>query len=174
MKFPNNMDTVDDRKNGLCVFHSPTHGRLYCEDVVLRLISYLKQNHNQKYKLIIGTDSELENRFTADFVTAIVVHRIGRGGIYFWTRSHRNNIHSLRQRMWEEANQSLVMANFLIEQFKKHNLSSYNLEIHVDVGQNGDTREMINELVGMIRGNGFEVKTKPDAFGASNVADRHT
>ena len=42
------------------------------------------------------------------------------------------------------------------------------------MGKNGDARDMINEIVGMIRGNGFECKTKPDAFGASKVADRHT
>ena len=48
------------------------------------------------------------------------------------------------------------------------------VEIHVDIGQKGPTRELIAEVVGMIRGNGFNVKTKPDAFGASSVADRHT
>jgi hypothetical protein len=33
---------------------------------------------------------------------------------------------------------------------------------------------MIAEVVSMIKGNGYEVKTKPDSFGASKVADRHT
>ena len=46
-----------------------------------------------------------------------------------------------------------------------------NLEIHTDIGQVGETREMIKEIVGMVRGNGFEVKIKPEAFGASSVAD---
>jgi len=32
---------------------------------------------------------------------------------------------------------------------------------------------MISEVTGMVRGSGFEVKIKPDAYGASKVADRH-
>jgi len=48
-----------------------------------------------------------------------------------------------------------------------------NLEIHVDIGPNGETRSMINEIVGMIRANGFKVATKPSSWGASHVADRH-
>ena len=48
-----------------------------------------------------------------------------------------------------------------------------NLEIHVDIGPNGETRAMIAEIVGMIRANGFKVATKPASWGASHVADRH-
>ena len=33
---------------------------------------------------------------------------------------------------------------------------------------------MLNEVVGMIRGSGFKVKIKPEAYGAQSVADRHT
>ena len=45
--------------------------------------------------------------------------------------------------------------------------------IHADVGHNGDTREMIKEVVGLIRGNGFEPKIKPESFVASGVADKY-
>ena len=50
----------------------------------------------------------------------------------------------------------------------------YNLEIHVDIGEHGDTRDMIKEVVGMVTGNGFVAKTKPQAYAASYVADKHT
>ena len=32
---------------------------------------------------------------------------------------------------------------------------------------------MIQEITGMIRANNFEVKTKPESYAASSVADRH-
>ncbi len=156
------------------LFHSPTHGDMAFDEVACRVIKFVSNNHGNHYKIIIGTDSELENKHYADFVTAVVVHHVGYGGIYFWARIARDNMYSLRQRMWEEANYSLTLAQKMIEEFKKKKFSEFNLEIHVDVGKNGDTRDMINEIVGMIRGNGFECKTKPDAFGASKVADRHT
>ncbi len=155
-------------------FHSPTYGEMDFNEVIERTIKYISENKNNHYKIIIGTDSELITNHIADFVTAVVLHRVGFGGIYFWARLSHNSIYSLRQRMWEEASYSLLLAQRVIEEFRKKNLSRFNLEIHVDIGKNGDTRDMINEIVGMIRGNGFEVKTKPDAFGASNVADRHT
>ena len=50
----------------------------------------------------------------------------------------------------------------------------YDLEIHVDVGTVGPTREMIKEVVGMVTGSGYTAKTKPESFGASVVADKHT
>jgi predicted RNase H-related nuclease YkuK (DUF458 family) len=43
----------------------------------------------------------------------------------------------------------------------------------VDVGRNGRTRELIDEVVGMIMASGFPVKTKPDSYAASCVADKH-
>ena len=49
----------------------------------------------------------------------------------------------------------------------------YDIEIHVDIGNNGKTKNLISEIVGMVRSSGYTVKIKPDAFGASNVADRH-
>jgi predicted RNase H-related nuclease YkuK (DUF458 family) len=33
---------------------------------------------------------------------------------------------------------------------------------------------MIKEVVGMVTGNGFKARTKPESYGASNVADKHT
>ena len=44
--------------------------------------------------------------------------------------------------------------------------------IHADVGEVGQTKEMVKEVTGIIRGNGFEIALKPRAFAASNVADR--
>ena len=44
--------------------------------------------------------------------------------------------------------------------------------IHADVGENGATKDMIREVIGLIGGNGFEAKIKPEAFAATCVADR--
>ena len=49
----------------------------------------------------------------------------------------------------------------------------WDFEVHADVGENGPTKAMIQEIVGMIRAHDFEAITKPDSCAASNVADRH-
>jgi hypothetical protein len=70
---------------------------------------------------------------------------------------------------------SLSAAHEIVPRLRdKISPSKYDFEIHIDVGPLGPTRDMINEVAGMVRGNGFKAKTKPDSWGASSVADKHT
>lgn len=154
-------------------FKSPTYGPLDFEAVLNKLLSYIGVAPGLEYELIIGTDS-MPSGTAAEFVSAIVVHRKNAGGIYFWSKSHQTNLHTLRQRIFQEALFSLKLAEQLIEKLKEKNIIDFHLTIHVDVGPNGETKKMIQEVVGMIKGSGFDVKTKPDSYGASSVADRHT
>ena len=61
-----------------------------------------------------------------------------------------------------------------MERLARVSLLQFNLEIHVDIGENGRTKEMIDEVVGMIIGNGMRVRIKPHAYAATSVADKHT
>ena len=155
-------------------FKSPTHGPLNFDGVLEKLLSYIGAEPGLEYELIIGTDSIATAKANAEFVSAIVVHRKNKGGIYFWSKRIEANIHTLRQRIFEEALLSLRLAEQLLAQLKQRDESDFKLTIHVDIGPNGETKKMLHEIVGMIRGNGFEVKTKPESYGASSVADRHT
>lgn len=155
------------------IYNSPTYGRLNLEQVRQRIISFMKEK-SARYQVIIGTDSQEKNKGATDFVTAIIVHRIGAGGIYFWQRIIDKKKKALKQRIFEEASYSLTTAQEFLEVFKKNGVLDLNLEIHVDIGKMGPTREWISEVVSMIRSSGFTVKTKPEAYGASKVADRHT
>ncbi|OGE81363.1 MAG: hypothetical protein A3E98_01430 [Candidatus Doudnabacteria bacterium RIFCSPHIGHO2_12_FULL_48_11] len=155
-------------------FKSPTYGSLSFDNAVSKLLSYMESEPSLGYELIIGTDSLASNHGNAEFVSAIVVHRRNRGGIYFWSKRIEANIYNLRQRIFQEALLSLRLAEQLINELKKRDLDEFSLTIHVDIGPNGESRQMLHEIVGMIRGNGFAVKTKPDSYGASSVADRHT
>jgi predicted RNase H-related nuclease YkuK (DUF458 family) len=154
-------------------FRSPTYGQLDFDAVLEKLLDYMGVAPGLEYELIIGTDS-MPTGEDAEFVSAIVVHRKNRGGIYFWSKRHETKLHTLRQRIFQEALHSLKLAEQLIEKLKEKDITDFSLTIHVDVGPNGETKQMIHEVVGMIKGSGFAVKTKPDSYGASSVADRHT
>lgn len=153
-------------------FNSPTFGQLDWDSVLQKMIVYMGKDTSSSYEVIIGTDSEAQNG-NADFVSALIVHKIGSGGIYFWGRQRVEKLVSLKQRIWQEALISLTLAEKMVDDFKSLGLFELNLEIHVDIGPNGPTRELIADIVGMIRGNGFKVATKPSSWGASHVADRH-
>ena len=43
-----------------------------------------------KYEIIVGTDSQKLDKGGYDFVSALVIHRMGSGGIYFWKREINN------------------------------------------------------------------------------------
>ncbi|MBI4092815.1 MAG: ribonuclease H-like YkuK family protein [Candidatus Kerfeldbacteria bacterium] len=155
-------------------FHSPTYGQLTEPAVVGRIRSFIVAQHHRAYRLIIGSDSLPSNGSGSYLVTAVVLHRVGNGGIYFWHRTMKRGLHSLRERMYAEALASINMAQRLEKSPALQKLIKSNLEIHVDVGEEGPTREMIHEIVGMIVGYGYSAKIKPDSFAASKVADRHT
>lgn len=158
----------------LNMFTSPTYGTLTLEQVRDKILEFFHACPEYKYRLVIGTDSQPKNNTGTDFVMAIVAHRIGIGGIYFWKRIVKKEQMVLRSRIYQEASFSLETAQSFLEVCKNDGITKYDVEIHVDIGKIGKTREMINEVVGMIRGSGFRVKTKPESYGASKVADRHT
>lgn len=164
------------------LLQSFTHGVLEIEEVIKIIKAFLEEEPNAAYSLVIGTDSREkngygENRIHINLVTAILVHRRGFGGKYFWKNKEMPDIHSLREKIYAETMSSLTFATDFVPLLKKSlngNSPHYNLEIHIDVGEHGDTRDMIKEVVGMVTGNGFVAKTKPEAYGASYVADKHT
>lgn len=161
------------------VFHSPTYGALEFEAVVTSLFDFIREDPECHYRLIIGTDSKdiQEDPPVRAFVTAIIIHRVGFGGRYFWRRTYLKGVRSIRDVIYHEAFLSLQVSQGLVEflhRFPGNHLSNYNVEIHIDVGQNGPTRSLIREVVGMVESMGFVAKVKPDSFGASHIAHRHT
>lgn len=162
------------------LFNTSVGLRLTASQVAQEIVRFMCEDATRRYKLTLGTDSMRLQGSAADFVTAIVVHRVGRGGRYFWRRIEMDNFHTLRDRITREVLLSLEIATgFLtkLEDAKKAattNVPHYDFEIHVDVGENGATKAMIQELVGMVRAYNLTAKTKPESYAASNIADKYT
>src|SRR3989344_1009267 len=163
------------------IFNSISHGQLKINESIGLIKSFLEEKPNAEYSLVIGTDSHERNTASRiksiSLVTAVLVHRKGFGGKYFWKKKDLSDIHTLREKIYAETLESLSFAAYFVPLLKKTlngKSPNYNLEIHIDVGEHGDTRDMIKEVVGMVTGNGFVAKTKPHAYGASYVADKHT
>lgn len=160
------------------MFNSPTKGELTVEEVINDVSTFVKDEPGSYYRLVIGTDSQIksvEGKLQIDYVTAIVVHRKGRGARYFWKKEKKDKAPVLRDKIYTETLMSLSCAQELVPLFRKAiTPAKYDFEIHIDVGPIGPTRDMIKEVVGMVQGNGFVAKTKPESWGASSVADKHT
>lgn len=163
-------------------FFNSTLGKLNFDEMLTEIKAFLEEEVNSEYSLVIGSDSsekvESQNgKKSLNLITAVVVHRKGYGGRYFWKKKTLDKIHTLREKIYAETLESLNFATNFVPIFKKSlngKAPKYQLELHVDVGEHGDTRDMIKEVVGMITGNGFVARTKPESYGASFVADKHT
>lgn len=158
-------------------FYTAGGARISLAEVVLEITGFMRAQPLRRYKITIGTDSELLTGGLADFVTAVVVHRIGNGGRYFWRRLEGGKFHTLRDRIIKEVLVSLDLGKDLLLALKEldggGDFPEWDFEIHADVGENGETKSMIQEIVAMIRANNFRPITKPASYAASNVADRH-
>lgn len=155
-------------------YQSPTYGKVDLERLKKIVSSYMAADKKATYEIIVGSDSQKIKKDSYDFVSALIIHRVGFGGIYFWSRHVFERKMSLKERIYREATMSLETSENFVHFFKTNGISRYNIQIHVDIGHNGETRELITEVVGMIRGSGYDVKIKPYSYGASKVADRYT
>jgi predicted RNase H-related nuclease YkuK (DUF458 family) len=159
------------------LFTSPSKGPVTISQMISEVSGFVGENPSDFYRLVIGTDSQARKvggKDEIDYVSAIVVYRKGKGARYFWRKTKEHKKPVLRDKIYTETLISLDVAQKIVPQVReKISPSKYDLEIHIDVGPLGPTREMIREVVGMVNGNGFVAKTKPDSWGASSVADKH-
>jgi len=149
--------------------------QLNTEQMIESIVSFMHEAPKRRYKIMVGTDSVLEADNSADFATAIVVHRVGNGGRYFWRRLELENFYTLRDRIIREVLISLDSGRELLDVLgKTKDIPHFDFEIHADIGENGETKAMMQEVLGMIRAYNFEPRTKPESYAATKVADRHT
>lgn len=154
-------------------FYSPTWGEISLDGIV-DLIAQSVEEEPDSFRLIVGTDSK-NHSSTVLYVTVIILYRVGKGGIYFYTKN-RSEIgkHSLKACVFQETALSLSTAAKLEDALKKRSIPKLEIQCHSDIGNNGKTKMLIREVVAWIIASGFTPHIKPAGFGASCVADRHT
>ncbi len=164
------------------LFQSLQKHSMTLDDVCSDIINFIKNDTNSSYKISIGTDSQVGGKSV--FVTCIHVHRIGKGAVGFL---HRNEvprvIRNLREKIYMETCASLQLA-YMLEGDRMDRIRSavgknskskgVTFEFHIDVGTHGETKALINEMVGMVNGLDFIPRIKPDSYCASCFADKYT
>jgi predicted RNase H-related nuclease YkuK (DUF458 family) len=169
---------MNDFLNGY--FYNPSRGNLTFSQVIEEIFFYLKEKPEKFYDIIVGCDSSSGD--SPSFPLAIVVLRKGEGGRFFLKKiSYEDRkFFNWKTRILEEVLLSCQLASLLKERLERKINShlpflTYQCRyIHADVGENGITKDMIKEVTGLIRGNGFEPKIKPESYVASCVADRYS
>ena len=158
-------------------FNSSLGVKLTMQEAVDEVIRFMQDEPRYIYSITLGTDSLCLANDTVDFVTAFVVHRVGNGGRYFWRRAKLGKFHTLRDRIIQEVLISIDFGKLFLEALqeraKQEQLPEWSFELHADIGENGPTKAMLQEVTGMIRAYNFEVRTKPYSYAATTIADKH-
>jgi len=146
------------------------------DELISELISFIKEKPQREYKIVVGTDSRAQS--PTRFVTAVSILRVRNGGRYFWMRTEEVSMPTMRERIYKETMQSIALTQELRSRLRDRIGEEFfwdrKISVHLDVGENGPTKELIDTVVGMVKGYGFEAVIKPDSFGAFVLADRHT
>lgn len=160
-------------------FYNPTKGNLSVEETLDEIVGYMTNEPDKFYDIIVGCDSP--SSIEPNFPVAVVTLKVGEGGRFFLKKTkYQKKFYHWRQRILQEVLLSCEMAMFLKEKLEQKlealaQKPNYQFcYIHADVGERGQTKDMIREVTGLIRGNGFEPKIKPEACVASILADRYT
>lgn len=164
-------------------FYNPTLGKLTFNKMIEEIFNYMKEKPDKFYEIVVGCDSSSEGK-SFSFPVAVVVLRKGEGGRFFlkkinYSSSQQKKFSNLHQRILQEVLLSCELALNLKEVIEKriqekNERFDYQFRyIHADIGEGGITKDMIKEVVGLIKSNGFEAKIKPESFAASIVADRY-
>lgn len=150
---------------------SITYGEVSFSRMCKLIESYISKEKESQYKITIGTDSQ--NYDITKVVVVVAIWRIGRGGIFFYDMKKVNKITNIRQKLFYETSLSIEMARKLSTYFDRDD-KIYDISIHVDAGDNGPSSSVIPEIVGWVKGCGFNCNTKPDSYAASSIANKYS
>lgn len=142
------------------------------EEVMNTLMEYISEADYEEYSLIIGTDSQILRRKTV-YASVIVLHKVGKGARFFISKTSIKGRVELYPRLVKETEFSLEIARTLLHNGVEAFIPHDNIEIHIDIGHNGKSRNVIEQCVGWCQGEGWNWKIKPDAFAATHVADKY-
>lgn len=156
-------------------FLRPNGERISLKDIARIGKAYILQEPDAEYEITVGTDSQNFNK--TKMVEVIAFHRLGAGGIFFYSVEYIRRIENLRLKIYEETQRSLELADNLLNEFESIiDLNDYKINfcIHCDVGRKGTTKDLIQEIVGWVHSLGYECAIKPDSYAASAVANRYS
>lgn len=156
-------------------------GELFTIDQVIKKIAdYIEKDTSNRYEFTVGTDSQNFDR--TKIVEVIAVHRVGKGGIFFYNVEFIQRIQNLRQKITEETQRSLSIADGLLEKLELELIEreididelDIQFQIHCDIGHEGKTKTLIREITNWVTSLGYVCLIKPDSYAASGIANKYS
>ena len=129
---------------------SITYGEIGFNQVCDKIRVYTEKDIQSEYVISVGTDSQSVNGVTR-MVSVISVIRKTKGGIFFYDIRNVKKIYDLRQKLYTETLYSVELALKVMDFIKKNHINA-SFEVHIDMGNNGETNNLIKEIKGWVVG----------------------
>jgi hypothetical protein len=161
------------------------------DEIMEEIFELVTEPGFDRNSIIVGTDAQVLGKRKArhtKYSTVIVVLQGGdpsrsvdnngnqvpylTGQRRFWVSSTsvKENI-SIKARLMSEVAKVVEVVTLLQEKGIEGLVDAGDFCVHIDVGHNGRSREVITECVGWIEGLGVRAVIKPESFVATHVAD---
>lgn len=167
-------------------FQNLQEKNLSFEQVFERILAFMNMQPNGNYRLMVGTDSQVHQTYTI-FITGIVIQNKGNG---VWACIRKMVVPRKMTALHERISLELTLTEEIVSLFTEHRKNqlievvlpylyqgaTFSMEGHIDIGagKRNKTSEFVKEMVTRMESMGVEPKIKPNAFVASNYANRYT
>jgi predicted RNase H-related nuclease YkuK (DUF458 family) len=130
------------------------------------ILQFVRDESKDGQSVHVGTDSLQSGRLT-QFVTVVVILTPRKGGRVAYRREVMPRIHSLRERLLSEVWRSVDLG------LKFSPIVKGELTVHIDANPvvSHKSSAYVQELVGLVVGQGFKALIKPESWAASHAAD---
>lgn len=144
------------------------------EEVDLRLAIEAELRDFPDAEVTVASDSQQRGQWT-EYVTVVTLIRPGKGGRVIFNREKTPRTQELRERLWKETWRSTELAMELtsspdVGQWgQRIDVAAVHIDANVDPKHKSS--RYVEELVGLVVGQGFRAVVKPDSWAASHAAD---
>ncbi len=141
--------------------------KTFREEPIPSIRDFVRDAAREGQAVHIGTDSQQAGRLTR-FVTVVVILTPRRGGRVAYVRESVRRIASLRERLLREVWRSVSLG------IELEAVVPGDLTVHIDANPvvTHKSSAHVQELVGLVVGQGFKAAIKPEAWAATHCADR--
>lgn len=142
-------------------------------------VAFIKQDTEKNYVVMVGSDSQVKSDHI-NYVNAIVIHRVGKGAKFYYSKTVEPTIPTMMpkdmmfMRIQKETAASIEIMNQLMNTELFMMLPYDNFEIHIDIGPNGKSNEMMTFITGWIKGLDINCKIKPESTTAYCTANKYS
>jgi predicted RNase H-related nuclease YkuK (DUF458 family) len=143
------------------------------ETMIERMKETIFNYIGESFRIIIGSDSQYHSDETC-FVTAVILYRVGKGANVFYHKSYIQHDIDICTRIMKETSHSIELMGKIQESDLGWMIGKNDYEIHIDAGENGDSRRVLKECMSYVQAMGYKCQSKPGSSVASHVADRFT